>query len=295
MGKKRMGLGASIALGAVAGAVQGYGEGMAARGAMEGKAKYDMMVNQARSDLEFRNRMGELAVTQQFKASESQKTREASASENDKTRQTNLQLAGMKANKSGTVTVDKAFTMAKARHTEERPDGTGFGTVKSVDWDGVRDSMRRFGYGDQADALIGAEAGDAPKSRGLASETAFERAQAEAEDKAGYFSTDATDFKDSGGSREQFITERAQALMNGGGATPGQPNQAQTQMAKGTGDILTPQQVKAKYGNNPPVGVKVQYKGQIVVWDGKQFVPDNQAAGATDESVKGTLRNQKNY
>jgi len=295
MGKKRMGLGASVALGAVAGAVQGYGESMAAKGAMEGKAKYDMMVNQARSDLEFRNRMGELAVTQKFKASESQKTREASASENDKTRQTNLQLAGMKA-KSGLLTPQQAYNMAVKDNTVEVPDAGGF-TTKQVNKEGVYAAMTRMGFGDYADSLRGGPGDQAQGGgTGLDQETAFERAKSEAEDK----NPIGPDWMRPGGmkeaygdkSQEEWTTERARALMGGGNAAPGQPSKPNTQMA----NDAAPYQ-----GSTPPPGFQNAKQGRDGNWyvqtgtgqGGKpiySMVTMGSVAGASDESVKGGLK-----
>ena len=45
---------------------------------------------------------------------------------------------------------------------------------------------------------------------------AHKMAEAEADDMAGYLSTDGKDFKKWGGSRERFINERAQEIMHGG-------------------------------------------------------------------------------
>jgi hypothetical protein len=50
---------------------------------------------------------------------------------------------------------------------------------------------------------------------GMDTKSAQAQAASEAEDKAGWLSTDATDFKETGGSREKFIANRAKALTAG--------------------------------------------------------------------------------
>ena len=189
------------------------------------------------------------------------------------------QMAGESVGKGATqMTPQQVYNMAVKAHTVEDP----VNFTKSTDWSKVQGAMEAYGYGDQAQAIIGGgdpEAGGQPA--GMSEAVAREAAMAEASANAGLFRTDATDFSADGGNRQTFINRRTLELMNGRGGSPVQSE---------TGEVLTPQQVKAKYGNNPPVGLKSQYKGQIVVWDGKQFVLDNPAV---DDGAAGTPHTQE--
>lgn len=121
-----------------------------------------------------------------------------------------------KVNSKAQMTPQQVFNMAKAAHTIEDPQTF----IKTTDWGKVQAAMNDSGYGAQGQGIIQTEMSGTGSGYGMETAQAAERAQAEAEDKAGYFSADSTDFKDYGGSRERFITERTRQIMGGQGSVP---------------------------------------------------------------------------
>lgn len=97
----------------------------------------------------------------------------------------------------------------------KKVDDLGTETTET-DWPAVSRYLTAQGFGDEAKSL----AGDTKQVNAFVWKQAQERAEAEAEDKAGFFSSDRSDFSDHGGSRENFITARTneiyQEVMGGG-------------------------------------------------------------------------------
>jgi len=282
------GLGGRLLLGAATGMAKGYGDGMAAKGAFEGKAKYDSMMLQAKSGA----RMNELAVQHGFQSARDNEERKFKSGENDKTRQANITMAGMKGGQRGLLTPQQVFNMAKTRHTTEDP----VTMVKATDWDKVQVSMDDAGYGDVGRQIIGGNP-QGPGNPGLDQETAFKRAQAEAEDK----NPTGPDWMRPGGmkeaygdkSQEEWTTERARALMGG-----------QDEIAPSQGGKTKTQEASAAQpykGATPPPGYQNAKQAKDGNWyvktgGGWMMVTMGSVAGATDESVKDGLdRKHQNY
>lgn len=174
-------------------------------------------------------------------------------------------MVGESAGGKKSLTAQQVFNMAKSRFTTEDPTTL----AKTTDWDSVQAAMAANDYEAEGRAIIGGEmnAGD---PQGLDYETAMQRAMAEAEDLnpngPDALRWDAMEEAYGGKSEEQWITNRAQELMGG------QPTPA-------VGTPMTPQQLKAQYGNNVPVGTKIIMNGAILQYNGKTFDPVQGAPG----------------
>jgi hypothetical protein len=102
----------------------------------------------------------------------------------------------------------------------------------TVDKEKAAEMLRRAGRNDLAKVYSDTEAGGVDTSDPRWEE-AGKRAQAEASAKAGWFSSDASDFEDSDGNRQKFITDRQQQIYQElRGANQGQ--QADNPKAKNT-------------------------------------------------------------
>lgn len=104
------------------------------------------------------------------------------------------------------------------RESEERragmkaSRGSSAKVIKSTDDEGNEIFLR---YDPETDEMVEVGRGGAGVSSQVSIEQARDMARREAEDKAGLFRTDKTDF---GGSREEWINRRALEIMNGGQA-----------------------------------------------------------------------------
>jgi|GEM_PF-7106396 len=205
-----------------------------------------------------------------------------------------------KFNTKEQMTPQQVFNMAKSAHTIEDPQTL----IKTTDWGKVQAAMNDSGFGAQGQGIIQAEMSGTGYGKGMEYAQAAERAKAEAEDKAGYWSTDGTDFKDHGGSREAFITERTRQLMNGGQGGAAAPVTQEANALGGNNGVHRFTDILKQYGSNMgaiPVGTKTAHPqtGEPLQWNGTQWMPirgQNPAAGATDESVKDGLdRKHQNY
>ncbi|WP_042700667.1 hypothetical protein, partial [Azospirillum sp. B506] len=89
---------------------------------------------------------------------------------------------------------------------------------KQVNWLGAYRQLKANGRTDLADRLVASEGGAVSDA---IRKDAQKRAEAEAADRAGWFSTDSSDFKDDGGDRSAFIKRRTSELVQqemGGGS-----------------------------------------------------------------------------
>lgn len=283
------GLGERILLGAAAGGVEGYTQGLIAdkqnRQNMQnlyGKMQYDALLTEARDRARFDRESGTIVSVKEG----------ADGSMVGITKTGGIMPLGLKGKGQGQRTKDsdirQAYSDAVKTYTQEEPYGTGFGTVKKTDWGKVQQAMVRMGpeYASYANSLLGQQGGgEGGGVPGMDQETAFERAKAEAEDKAGYFSTDSTDFKDYGGSREQYVTTRAQELMG-----EGKPRGASPKVQKAVGSPKDAKPLPASKNELQPNTWYITQKGPLF-WDGSQWMaPSNPAAAASDESVNSALR-----
>lgn len=176
-----------------------------------------------------------------FQAGESEKQRGFTASESEKNRKSRAGLLGnterfvdeagnmwlrhadgtleavndpstgkqLKGVPKGTKTSDdkgmaakRALDTAVKLNTETDENG-----ISHTNWDGVAQYLRSKGFAQEADmAIKRAEQHDPAVWK-----DAMDRATQEAEDKAGWLTSDTADF---GGSREEWITKRAQEIYN---------------------------------------------------------------------------------
>jgi len=114
---------------------------------------------------------------------------------------------GGSSKKTGSLTDNQLLDAARKAATSIDPDSG----IEVVDRSKIDQYLQDAGRNDLAKPY-----GQASGPRGLSRQEAMDRAKAEAEDKAGWLTEDKIDFSEYGGSRERYITERADELQNPG-------------------------------------------------------------------------------
>ncbi len=274
-----------VLAGAALGGIAGYGQGLAEAGAASGKAKRDAALlslqQKGRIDLEnlsSKNRRGELRLGSELTAGREEKKAAKGlietkhmivgpdgqlyvARKNPKTGKPDLISLGIKGRKFGKTDVPPVEVFDESGKS---PTGTVMVSRK--------DAIGKAGKS-QAKQVLETRRGDEE----VAQINDRQEAERLADERAGYFSTDATDFPETGGDREAWITQEAERIgrerrARGEGAGAARP---QTQKAA-TGRIYTLEEIKGMGRGKLKKGMKARAgDGKIYVWDGQEFQPEN--------------------
>lgn len=144
--------------------------------------------------------------------------------------------------------------------------GVAYGTIKSVkDQYGMESAFVDLGTGQVIGQLDKGAFQFAPGyasgagGGGMSEKAAGERARAEASDRAGFWSSDESDFADYGGSRQQFISDRTMQLMGMQGV-PQQGQAPQQQRAQGQAPREAVEYLRQNVSKNP--GLKEAFQAK---------------------------------
>ena len=279
------GLGRALA-GAALGGLAGYGQGLAEAGAASGKAKRDAALlslqQKGRTDLEnvrSKNRRGELRLGSELTAGR-EKAKEGRGLVDTK----NLiqgddgQLYMIRRNPGGKPDIiplkikGEKFGKTDVPPVEvfdpsgESPTGTVMVSRK--------DAIGKPGKS-QAKQVLEERRGEEE----VAKISDREEAEGRADARAGYFSTDKTDFPGTGGDRETWITQEAERIgqarrARGKAATTTRPKRKET--GAGQGKVYTLEEIKGMGRDKLKTGMKARGKdGKFYVWDGREFQPES--------------------
>lgn len=185
------------------------------------------------------------------------------------------------ASKGGLTASDKrTIDLVIKRHT---------GIGGRVDDDAVIKQLKVNGRGDLARFWAGEQVGPDGRTFSVLSAEALKEAEAEASDKAGFTTSDATDFKADGGNRATFITRRAKELLRGKMGRPEPQGDAII-------DITGSEAEKRAQLGRLPAGARVRVNGRVAVKQASGGFVEvaDPLAGASDAALKKAFRGQPN-